>query len=110
MQKQLGCSRVSLGSLAEATEVFDPEPVKHIARDLAGQLQPLARQRPLDEVKHLVTAVDGTGVLTLSRLVQAAYTKSSSDGRSLRAWRLHTHFDVERGLPRLIDVNRSRPV
>jgi hypothetical protein len=104
VQKRLGCARASLGSLSEATQVFDPEPVKHIARDLAGQLQPLAQQRQFPEVKHLVTAVDGTVVRTLSRLVQAAYLKSPTDGRSLSAWRLHTHFDVERGLPVRIDV------
>jgi hypothetical protein len=104
VQKKLGCSRASLGSLSEATQVFDPEPVKHIARDLAGQLQPLAQQRQFPEVKHLVTAVDGTVMRTLSRLVQAAYLKSPTDGHSLSAWRLHTHFDVERSLPVRIDV------
>src|SRR5947208_9445847 len=41
VQKKLGCPRVSLGSLSEATEVFDPEPVKQIARELAGQLEPM---------------------------------------------------------------------
>src|SRR5579872_3577529 len=45
VQKRLGCSRVSLGSLSEAAQVFDPEPVKHIARELAGQLQPLSQDR-----------------------------------------------------------------
>lgn len=104
VQKRLGCARASLGSLSEATQVFDPEPVKQIARDLAGQLQPLSQQRQFPEVKHLVTAVDGTVMRTLSRLVQAAYLKSPTDGRSLSAWRLHTHFDVERGLPVRIDV------
>lgn len=104
VQKRLGCGRASLGSLSEATQVFDPEPVKHIARDLAGQLQPLAQQRPFPEVKQLVTAVDGTVVRTLARLVQAAYLKSPTDGRSLSVWRLHTHFEVERGLPVRIDV------
>lgn len=104
VQKRLGCARVSLGSLSEATQVFDPEPVKHIARELAGQLQPLSQDRLFPEVKHLVTAVDGTVVQTLSRIVQAAYLKSPGDGRSLSAWRLHTHFAVERGLPTRIDV------
>src|SRR6202140_4929505 len=60
VQKRLGCARASLGSLSEATQVFDPGPVKQIARDLAGQLQPLAPERQFPEVKHLVTAVDGT--------------------------------------------------
>jgi len=104
VQKKLGCPRASLGSLSEATEVFDPEPVKQIARELAGQLEPLATEREFPEVKHLLTAVDGTVIKTLSRIVQAAYVKSSGDGRSLSAWRLHTQFEIERGLPARIDV------
>jgi DDE family transposase len=104
VQKKLGCPRASLGSLSEAVGVFDPEPVKHIARELAGQLEPLGRERQFPEVKHLVTAVDGTVVKTLSRIVQAAYLRSPTDGRSMSAWRLHTHFEVERGLPVRIDV------
>ena len=104
VQKKLGCPRASLGSLSEATQVFDPEPVKQIARELAGQLEPLGKDRQFPEVKHLITAVDGSVVKTLSRIVQAAYTKSSGDGRSLSAWRLHTQFEIERGLPARIDV------
>jgi len=103
VQKKLGCPRTSLGSLSEATQVFDPEPVKEIASELAAQLEPL-NNRQFPEVKHLITAVDGSVVKTLSRIVQAAYLKSSGDGRSLSAWRLHTHFDVERRLPVRIDV------
>ena len=104
MQKKLGCPRASLGSLSEAVEVFDPEPVKQIASELAAQLEPLGHDRQFPDVKHLVTAVDGTVVKTLARIVQAAYLRSPTDGRSLSAWRLHTHFDVERGLPVRIDV------
>jgi hypothetical protein len=104
VQKKLGCPRASLGSLSEAVEVFDPEPVQQIAGELAAQLEPLANNRQFPEVKHLVTAVDGTVVKTLARIVQAAYLRSPTDGRTLGAWRLHTHFDVERGLPVRIDV------
>ena len=104
VQKKLGCPRASLGSLSEAVEVFDPEPVKQIAGELAAQLEPLGANRSFPEVKHLVTAVDGTVVKTLARIVQAAYLRSPTDGRTLSAWRLHAHFDVERGLPVRIDV------
>jgi hypothetical protein len=104
VQKKLGCPRASLGSLSEAVEVFDPEPVKRIASELAGQLQPLGNDRRFPEVKHLATVVDGTLVKTLARIVQAAYLRSPTDGRSMSAWRLHTHFEVERGLPVRIDV------
>jgi hypothetical protein len=72
VRTKLGCPRVSLGSLSEATEVFDPEPVKQIASELAAQLEPLGKDRQFPAVKHLVTAVDGTVVKTLSRMVQAA--------------------------------------
>jgi Transposase DDE domain len=104
VQKKLGCPRASLGSLSEAIEVFDPEPVKQIARELAEQLEPLGNDRQFPAVKHLVTAVDGTVVKTLSRIVQAAYLRSPTDGRSMSGWRLHTHFEVERGVPVRIDV------
>src|SRR5271165_3530493 len=51
VQKKLGCPRTSLGSLSEAIEVFDPEPVKQIAGELAGQLKPLGNDRRFPEVK-----------------------------------------------------------
>jgi len=104
VQKKLGCPRASLGSLSEAVAVFDPEPVKQIASELAGQLQPLGSDRQFPDVKHLITVVDGTLVRTLARIVQAAYLRSPADGRAMSAWRLHTHFEVERGLPVRIDV------
>jgi hypothetical protein len=104
VQKKLGCPRASLGSLSEATQIFDPEPLKQIAGELAGQLEPLGHDRQFPEVKHLITAVDGTVVKTLSRIVQATYLKSPTNAKSLSAWRLHTHFEIERGLPVRIDV------
>ncbi len=107
VQKKLSCPRASLGSLSEATQIFDPEPVQQIARELASQLESLGQDRQFPEVKHLITAVDGTVVKTLSRIVQAAYLKSPSDGRSFSAWRLHTHFEIERGLPVRIDVTSA---
>ena len=45
VQKKLGCSRASLGSLSEATQIFDPEPLKQIASELAGQLEGKKRGR-----------------------------------------------------------------
>lgn len=104
VRKKLGCPRASLGSLSEAVEVFDPEPVKQIARELAGRRRPLGADRRFPEVGHLVTVVDGTLVKTLARIVQAAYLRSPTDGRTMSAWRLHTHFEVERGLPVRVDV------
>ncbi|MEO2027509.1 MAG: hypothetical protein ABGZ23_16670, partial [Fuerstiella sp.] len=39
VQKKLGCARASLGSLSEAASVFDPECLKEIVGELAGQLE-----------------------------------------------------------------------
>jgi hypothetical protein len=95
VHKRLGCPRVWLGSLSETTQVFDPEPVKQIASQLTGRLEPLAPDRQFPEVKHLITAVDGIVVKALARLVQAGYLRSPRDGRSLSARRLHTHFEAD---------------
>jgi hypothetical protein len=58
-------------------------------------------------VKHVVTAVDGSVVQTLSTIAEAAYLKTKN-GDSRSAWRLHTHFDVDRGVPTRIDVTSGK--
>ena len=106
VQRKLGCARSSLGSLSEATDVFDPERLREIIGELAEQTQPL-RDVAGKEVQHLLTAVDGSVVQTLSTVAQAAYLKTKQ-GESRSAWRLHTHFDVDRGVPIRIDVTTGR--
>jgi hypothetical protein len=59
VQKQLGCGRASLGSLSEATRVFDPELLREIIGELAEQTQPL-RQVGQGHVEQLLVAVDGS--------------------------------------------------
>jgi hypothetical protein len=106
VQRKLGCSRSSLGSLSEATDVFDPERLRQIIGELAAKVKP-SRDRSDDFVKHVVTAVDGSVVETLSTIAEAAYLKTKN-GDSRSAWRLHTHFDVDRGVPTRIDVTSGK--
>jgi len=106
VQRKLGCSRSSLGSLSEATDVFDPERLRQIIGELAAEVKP-SRDRSDDFVKHVVTAVDGSVVQTLSTIAEAAYLKTKN-GDSRSAWRLHTHFDVDRGVPTRIDVTSGK--
>lgn len=106
VQRKLGCSRASLGSLSEATDVFEPERLRQIIGELAEHTQPV-RDVAGKEVQHLLTAVDGSVVKTLSTVAQAAYLKTKQ-GESRSAWRLHTHFDVDRGVPTRIDVTTGR--
>ena len=106
VQRKLGCSRASLGSLSEATDVFDPERLRQIIGTLAAEVKP-SRDRSDDLVKHVVTAVDGSVVETLSTIAEAAYLKTKN-GDSRSAWRLHTHFEVDRGVPTRIDVTSGK--
>jgi hypothetical protein len=102
VQKRLGCGRASLGSLAEASSVFDPAPLKEIIAELSDELAPLARDRRLQDIPQLV-AVDGTLLTALPKMMQAALLKQQT-GKGLVKWRLHTQFEVERGVPSRIDV------
>ena len=45
VQKKLRCPRAALGSLSEATTVFDPEALREVMVDLAAQLEPMGRDR-----------------------------------------------------------------
>jgi hypothetical protein len=104
VQKKLGVSRFSLGSFSEATDVFDPERLREIVRELGGQLRPLQRDARLKDVQHILTAVDGTLIKTLSTIAAAVCSKSRSTGKPKAAWRLHTHFEVDRSMPVRFDV------
>ena len=73
---------------------------------LAAEVKP-SRDRSDDLVKHVVTAVDGSVVQTLSTIAEAAYLKTKN-GDSRSAWRLHTHFEVDRGVPTRIDVTSGK--
>lgn len=55
VQRKLGCPRTSLGSLSEATRVFDAESLKEIIGELGEQLAPLAQDKRLAEIKHAIT-------------------------------------------------------
>jgi hypothetical protein len=106
VQKKLGCSRTSLGSLSESVDVFDPERLKEIITELSGQLQPLGRDARLKDIRGSITLVDGTLLAALPRMAEASLLKSKT-GSGLVKWRLHTHFEVDRYVPTRIDVTRS---
>jgi hypothetical protein len=105
VQRKLGCKRASLGSLSESVAVFDPELLKRIIDELGSKLQPI-QNVGRGHVKHTLTAVDGSVVKTLATITEAAYLKNCH-GQSKSAWRLHTHFDIDHGVPRRIDVTRG---
>ena len=107
VQKKLGCSRASLGSLSESVAVFDPALLEPIIGELAEQLRPFARDPRLKEVRQIVELVDGTLLRSLPQLAAASWG-SQQPGHRHYAWRLHTHFEVERHIPTRMTLTDAR--
>jgi hypothetical protein len=106
VQRKLGCPRASLGSLSEATDVFEPELLKEIIAELGEQLAPIARDPRLKDVQHALTLVDGSLMKGLPVLIQAGLVEPRA--AKLKAkFRLHAQFDLERGVPIRIDVTEG---
>jgi hypothetical protein len=106
VQRKLGCQRASLGSLSEATDVFQPARLKEIIAELGEELKPIARDPRLKDVRHTLTLVDGTLLKGLPVLLQAVMPDPRA--AKLKAkFRLHTQFDLERGVPVRIDVTEG---
>jgi len=103
VQAKLGCARASLGSLSESTTVFDAERLKEIIGELGQQIQPLAQDKRLQNIDHTITLVDGSLIAALPRIMEASFRKAKT-GSGMVKWRLHTHFELLRGVPTRIDV------
>jgi hypothetical protein len=108
VRKKLGCSEASLGSLSEALRLFEPDLLVEIIQELLGKIpnSPTADPR-LKDLRHVPTAVDGTLLRQLPQITQACF-----GSRRDRGWKLHTHFEVLRGVPtcaRLTDASGQGP-
>ena len=106
VQRKLGCQRASLGSLSESTDVFQPELLQEIIAELGDQLQPIARDPRLKDVQHTLTLVDGTLLKGLPVLVQAGIQDPRAAKLDAKV-RLHTQFDLQRGVPVRVDVSEG---
>lgn len=106
VQRRLGCQRASLGSLSEATCVFDAQRLKGIVEELGAQLEPVGQDARLKHVQDTLTLVDGT-LLPVLPLMAEASLLNQQKGSGLVKWRLHTQFEVERYVPTQIDVTRN---
>jgi hypothetical protein len=106
VKKKLGTSRASLGSLSEASRLFDPTRLKEIIAELGQQAHSIGPHKKLQSITQTITLVDGTLVEALPRIMQASLLKQAT-GSGLVKWRLHTHFEVDRYVPMRIDVTRD---
>jgi hypothetical protein len=107
VQQTLGCARTSLGSLSEAPQVFDPDLLLGIIGELATELQPLGRDPGLADVKQVVTLVDGTLLKALPQLAEAMWLTTRT-GTQHGAWRMHTHFDLDKYVPVRVDLTNGK--
>lgn len=94
--KRFGVRRASLGSLSEASQVFDPEPLRAIFQELAGEAQSCnAPQRPRGVPNELaILGVDGTLLDALPRMLWAIWLSKHQ-----HAVKIHLEFDILRGVP-----------
>jgi hypothetical protein len=111
--KTLGVKRFSAGSFSESVRVFDPEHLRPIVAELAGELAPYPQDPRLGELRHVLTLVDGTVLTALTRLARAAAGpearyNTARDGRPVYGWRLHTQFDLHTFSPHRIDRTGAR--
>jgi hypothetical protein len=92
-RQRLGIRRTSLGSLSEATRVFDARLVEPIIGELAARALPLKQGREAEALQGL-TAVDGSVFAALPRMAWALW-----EDETHRGVKLHLHFDVLKGVP-----------
>jgi hypothetical protein len=93
VQKLLGVRRTSLGSLAEASRVFEPALLCGLVAELADRVAPAELPRDRAALRDLV-AVDGSLLPALPRMAWALWQDAGH-----RAAKLHLHFEVARGVP-----------
>jgi hypothetical protein len=107
LQQRLGVKRVSLGSFSESVQVFDPEPLREIIDQFAANLPPLSNTPQFRDVKEIITLVDGTILTALPQIAKMFWGGERTGHRDF-AWRLHTHFEILRGVPTKLTLSEPQ--
>jgi Transposase DDE domain len=102
VQKLFGCERAALGSLSEASRVFDPEMLQEIIQELAERAQPVLVGKEAEALRGL-TAVDGSLLPALPKMAWALWLAAPN-----RAAKMHVHFDVLKGVPTHVTVTAGQ--
>ena len=102
VQRKLGCSRASLGSLSESARVFDSQLMQEIIHNLSAQLKPISRHAKLEDLSGILTAVDGTLIPAISKMTWAMWKTE------FKAVKAHTQFDLEKHVPVEITITEGK--
>lgn len=96
VQKTLGVSRVSLGSLSEsAGHVFDPTLLEPILKQVAEQARPLEQTQGLAGLSQPIVAADGSFLRCLPSMTFALFRHQSKH----RGVKLHVQLNVQSWIP-----------
>ncbi len=80
LAEQLGVKRFSLGSFSESCRVFEPERLKGVIAQLAGELRPLhADPRLKQHLDHTLSIADGTVLDALTKVTESFWMKFKDD-------------------------------
>ena len=94
VQKKLRVPRSSLGSLSEAARVFDSDLLIGIIGELASELKPVAHDSRFDDIKAILTIVDGTLLKALPKTVDALW-----GDRNANAFKAHVQYELLKAVP-----------
>ena len=94
VQTKLGVPRASLGSLSEASTVFDSDLMVEIIDELGEQLKPMTHPDKLKDLPGILTAVDGTLLKALPKIAWALWQDDQH-----KAVKNHVHFEILKGIP-----------
>jgi hypothetical protein len=103
VQRILGCPRASLGSLSEASHVFDADLLLELIEELSEQLSPIHPNSSFDDIKKIITLVDGSFLRALPSITEAMWRENTGQ----TGFKLHTHFELLKGVPVKINVTHA---
>lgn len=98
VQKKFGAVRASLGSLSEASKVFDSELLKNIIQELSLKLPNVSKIEGFDNSKGILTAVDGSIIEATAEMAWALWQTDRN------AIKVHCQYEILKGVPVDIDV------
>ena len=98
VQKFFGAARASLGSLSEASTVFDSELLKDIIQELSTKLSNVSSIPGFDNSKGILTAVDGSLIEAVGKMAWALWR---SDRNGIK---VHCQYEILKGTPVSMEV------
>ena len=101
VQRILGTARASLGSLSEASTVFDSELLKNIIQELSGKLADVSQLAGLKNSKDILTAVDGTVIEAIGKMAWALWRHDRN------GIKVHCQYEILKGVPVSMEVTEA---